>query len=85
MGGAERGFTIFKIDLDRVFRDGDGPEEAAREGVNAGVEVVNLFSTNCGLKHIQSDKPERAVLDAAIHCDVRALHESHVRVEDQVI
>lgn len=66
-----------------------GPEEAAGEWRDAGVEVVDLRrevgEVKLTLKDIQSDKAEGVVMDLAVYTDIFALHEAHVGIEEQAI
>lgn len=44
-----------------------------------GIEVKLTY------KDIQSDKAECVVMDLPIYANIRALHEPHVRIEEQTI
>jgi hypothetical protein len=63
------------------------PEQAARVGMDPGVEVVNLggevFEVEPTSVEVQSNESERSPMDGAILADVDALHEAHIGVEEE--
>jgi hypothetical protein len=63
------------------------PEQAARVGVDPGVEVVNLGGEVLEVEptsvKVQSNEAERSAVDGAILADVDTLHESHIGVEEE--
>jgi len=65
----------------------DGPEQAVRVGMDAGVEVVHLGGEVREVEptsvEIQSNESERASVYGAIPADVDTLHEAHVGVEEE--
>jgi hypothetical protein len=65
----------------------DRPEQAARVGMDPGVEVVNLGGEVLEVEptsvEVQSNEPERSPVDGAILADVDTLHESHIGVEEE--
>jgi hypothetical protein len=65
----------------------DGPEQAARVGMDPGVEVVNLggevFEVEPTSIKIQSNESERSPVDGAILADVDTLHKPHIGVEEE--
>lgn len=88
-GDAQGCCACVQIDVDGVGRDPHGPEQPGGIGVDAGVEVVNLCREVGKVKltfvEIQSDKTKGAVVDATVHADIRALHEPHIHIEQQVV
>lgn len=79
--------TLAQMDSNGVRRDAHGPEQAIRVREDPGVEIVDLrregIEVKLTYKDIQSDKAECVVMDLAIDANIRALHEPHVRVEEQ--
>jgi len=65
----------------------DRPEQAARVGMDSGVEVVNLGGVVLEVEptsvEVQSNEPERSPVDGAILADVDTLHKSHIGVEEE--
>jgi hypothetical protein len=63
------------------------PEQAARVGMDPGVEVVHLggelFEVEPTSVEIQSNKTERSPMDGAILADVDTLHKAHIGVEQE--
>lgn len=55
-----------EIERRRVFGYGDRPEKSGREGVDAGVEVVDLIGPNWTIEHVESDEPERSPMNAVV-------------------
>jgi hypothetical protein len=62
------------------------PEQAARVGMDPGVEVVNLggevFEVEPTSVEIQSNESERSPMDGPILADVDAFHKAHIGVEE---
>jgi len=79
--------SFAQMDSNGVRWDAHGPEQAIGEWEDPGVEVVDLrgegIEVKLTYKDVQSDKAERVVMDLPIDANVRALHEPHVRVEEQ--
>jgi hypothetical protein len=67
----------------------DGPEQAARVGVDPWVEVVHLGGEVLEVEptsvKIQSNESERPPVDSAILADVDTLHKTHIRVEEECL
>ena len=65
----------------------DRPEQAARVGMDPGVEVMNLGGEVREVEptsvQVKSNEPERRLVDGAVQADVGALHEPHVGVEQE--
>jgi hypothetical protein len=65
----------------------DRPEQAARVGMDPGVEVVNLGGELLEVEptsvEVQSNEPERSPVDGAILAYVDTLHKSHIGVEEE--
>jgi hypothetical protein len=63
------------------------PEQAARVGMDPGVEVVNLGGEVLEVEptsvEVQSNESERSPMDGAILADVDALHKAHIGVEEE--
>ena len=63
------------------------PEQAARVGMDPGVEVVHLGGEVLEVEptsvEIQSNKTERSPMDGAILAYVDALHKPHIGVEEE--
>ena len=81
--------TLAQMDVNGVRRDAHSPEQAIGVGEDPGVEIVDLrregIEVKLTYKDIQSDKAEGVVMDLPIDANVRALHEPHVRVEEQTV
>ena len=79
--------SLAQMDFNGVRRDAHSPEQAIGVGEDPGVEIVDLrregIEVKLTYKDVQSDKAERVVMDLPIDANVRALHEPHVRVEEQ--
>src|SRR5262249_29650979 len=67
------------MDIDTVTRDRDRPEQTVRRDVR--VVVVNLSGADGTGEDIESDESNGRVVVLAVHRDVLAVHESHVRLE----
>ena len=80
-------FTLAQMDSNGIRRDAYSPEQAIGVREDPEVEIVNLrregIEVKLTYKDIQSDKAERVVMDLAIYANIRALHEPHVRIEEQ--
>ena len=65
----------------------DRPEQAARVGMDPGVEVMHLggevFEVELTSVQVKSNEPERRLVNGAVQADVGALHEPHVGVEQE--
>ena len=65
------------------------PEQAVRVGMDPRVEVVNLGGEILEVEptsvQVESDEPERRLVNLAVQADVGALHEPHVSVEQQLL
>jgi len=72
-----------------VGAERDRPEQAARVGMDAGVEVVHLGGEVCEVEptsvEVKSNEPERPPVDGAIHTDIGALHKAHIGVEQELL
>ena len=79
--------SLAQMDFNGVRRDAHSPEQAIGVGEDPGVEIVDLrregIEVKLTYKDIQSDKAEGVVMDLAIYANIRALHEPHVRIEEQ--
>jgi len=79
--------SLAQMDFNGVRRDAYSPEQAIGVGEDPGVEIVDLrregIEVKLTYKDIQSDKAEGVVMDSAIYANIRALHEPHVRIEEQ--
>ena len=68
-------------------RERDRPEQAARVGMDPGVEVVNLGGEVLEVEptsvEVQSNESERSPVDDAILADVDTLHKPHIGVEEE--
>lgn len=88
-GDAQGCCACAQIDMDGVGGDPHGPEQASGIGVDARIEVVNLCrevgKVKLTFEEVQSDEAEDALVNVTIHADIRALHEPHIRVEQQVV
>jgi len=65
----------------------DRPEQAARVGMDPGVEVVNLGGEVLEVEptsvEVQSNKSEGSPVNGAILADIDALHKAHIGVEEE--
>ena len=77
-GQVERGLTAAEMDVDGVVWHEDRPKQTIR--VDVRVVIVNLTGANWTGKEIESDEPKCRVVMLAIHRDVLADHEPHVRL-----
>jgi hypothetical protein len=79
--GAEPAFAIV------AGLEWDRPEQAARVGMDPGVEVVNLGGEVLEVEptsvKVQSNESECSPVDGAVLADVNALHKAHVGVEEE--
>ena len=61
------------------------PEQSGWIGVNAGVEVMDLGGKVREVKltsvEVQSNKPERPLMDMSVQCHINATHEAHICVK----
>jgi len=65
----------------------DRPEQAARVGMDPGVEVVNLGGEVLEVEptsvEVQSNESERPLVNGAILADVDTFHKPHIGVEEE--
>jgi hypothetical protein len=74
------------LDVDSMQADsGLRPDQSGWIGVNAGVEVMNLGRKVREVKltsvEVQSNEPERPLMDVSVQSHIDAAHEAHVRVK----
>ena len=69
------------MDHDVRSVDPGGPEQTAREWVDAGIEVVDLVQANLALEDVQSGEGEAAVVHPTVLTDVLPRHEPDVDIE----
>ena len=81
----ERRLAGSEIHLDTIRGYQDCPKQTVRRDVR--VVVVDLLGdirrSNWTGVDVQSDEPERCVIVLAVHRDVLAHHEAHVRLEGE--
>ncbi len=81
--------SLAQMDFNGVRWDAHGPKQAIGVREDPGVEIVDLrregIEVKLTYKDIQSDKAEGVVMHLPIDADIRALHEPHVRIEEQTI
>ena len=79
--------ALFQVGPHVVVSKRDRPEQAARVGMDPGVEVVNLGGEVCEVKltsvKVKSNEPERPPVNGAILADIDTLHKAHIGIEQE--